>query len=164
MTLKLKLVILAISLLFSFGSAWFIQSWRYDLKLTKQELDYLDAQRIVQEKHREALITQQNISDKEHERYKKDVNDLQKLFDKAIADNSKHVVVIDGLRKQQEDLRTRIDTVSDEALRKYAVESSRALTEISDALREEQLAHQDTSRKADEYYSAWKALDSSWPK
>lgn len=163
MTFKTQLIILLVAVFSSFLASWGIQTNRYEAKLLKQEIAFRDAQKILQENHLETLKYQQGISNTETQKYKDEVLKLHEQIKEAEVLNLEHTSVIDGLRKQQDYLRTRIRTVSDEAVREYAAGASTALTEISEALRDEQLAHQETSRKADEYYSAWRALDRSWP-
>lgn len=162
--MKKYLYILLIAILVSFGSAWQIQNWRYDAKLLSQEKAYVDAQRLVQEKHRDTLNEMNKTSKEKSDWFQKELERINDAYTKLETANSELSVSIDRMRDTEIQLRTRIRTLPDETIRDYALSASTAFREVSEALRDEQLAHQETSRKADEYHSAWRALDQAWPK
>lgn len=157
------LYVLLFSVLVSFGGAWQIQDWRYDAKLLSQEKLFTDAQRVVQEKHLETLKELNTDSKKQSDWFQTELERIQDDYKKLETANTELSVSIGRLRDTEVQLRARIRTLPNETIRDYALSASTALTEITEALRGEQLAHQETSRKADEYHSAWKALDQAWP-
>lgn len=147
----------------SFGSAWQIQIWRYDAKLLNQEKLFSDAQKVVQEKHLETVKELNTDSKKQSDWFQSELGRIQDEYKKLETANTELSASIGRLRDTEVQLRARIRTLPNETIRDYALSASTALREITEALRDEQLAHQETSRKADEYHSAWRALDQAWP-
>lgn len=152
-----------VAVLCSFCSGFVINGWRYETKLSELRTEHATQTRDAYEESLRAIDAQQKVNRDNTEIYQAR---LQQLESQVVALGSSNAVArstIDGLRREASGLRARLSSVSTEAINEYAVSCSRAVAEISGALVEEQLAHQETSRRADEYYSAWELLDTSWP-
>lgn len=161
--MKKYIYLLLVAVLVSFGSAWKAQEWRYDAKLLNQEKLFYDTQKVVQEKHLETIKELNLDSKKQSDWFQSELGRIQDDYKKLETANTELSASIGRLRDTEVQLRARIRTLPNETIRDYALSASTALREITEALRDEQLAHQETSRKADEYHSAWRALDQAWP-
>ena len=148
----------------SFGSAWYVQDLRMENQLSNQATEYQKAKdKSIADL--EAKLSKQERASKDTEEVYKDV--IKRLEYENTIQNDRNIALIDSvsrLRQQERDLRSRIDTLSEQAIRGYAIAATEAVTELSEALRDEQLAHQETSRKAEQFYLGWKALNEAWPR
>lgn len=161
--LKALLILLLVAVFCSFTAGFVINGWRYQAKVDKLKTAYASQASEVSEKNLRAIEAQQKVNDDNTEIYKARLQQLESQVDSLNSSNASAGITISRLRSEANGLRARLSSVSTEAINEYAVACSRAVAEISGALVEEQLAHQETSRRADEYYSAWELLDSSWP-
>lgn len=162
MKLKTALIIALVAVFSLLGlGTWGLINY-YETKISKQEIAHknvLESQRqAAEDRFNERVKLTKEIEDV----YKNQISELESKV-LALGDlNSDLDRTLDRLRVNERDLRSRLNKLSAEAKREYAVAATEAFREISEALRDEQLAHQETSRKADEYYFAWRALDRSW--
>lgn len=134
----------------------------YETKLSKQEITYknlLEAQR----KEAEVRFNQRvKLAKETEDGYKNQIHELVSKVQSLDSLNNDLDRTIDGMRKSERDLLSRLNKLSSETNREYAIAATEAFREVSEALAREQRSHQETSRKADEYYYAWRALDQSW--
>lgn len=152
-----------VAVLCSFCSGFVINGWRYETKLSELRTEYATQARDAYEQNQRAVEAQQKVNRDNTEIYQARLQQLESQVVALDSSNTAARSTIDGLRREASGLRARLSGVSTEAVSEYAVACSRAVAEISGALVEEQLAHQETSRRADSYYSAWELLDTSWP-
>ena len=158
------LVIILITGALSFGSAWYVQSLRMENQLASQATEYQRAKDKSIEQLEAKLAKQENTSRENEVEYK---DAIRRLEYENTTQNERNIALINSvsrMRQQERDLRSRIDTLSEQAIRGYAIAATEAVTELSEALRDEQLAHQETSRKAEQIYLGWKALNEAWPR
>lgn len=163
MNLKATLIIASMVVFSLLGlGTWGLVN-HYEFKISKQEIahkDVLESQRQASEDRFNKRI---KLTRETEDAYKNQISELESKVLVLGNLNSDLDRTLDRMRNNERDLRSRLDKLSAEAKREYAVAATEAFREVSEALRDEQLAHQETSRKADEYYSAWRALDDSWP-
>lgn len=162
MNLKATLIIASLVVFSLLGLGTWGLINHYETKISKQEITHKNALESQRQAAEDRFNERVKLAKETEDEYKNQVSELESKV-LALGDlNSDLDRTLDRLRINERDLRSRLDTLSAQAKREYAVAATEAFREISEALRDEQLAHQETSRKADEYYFAWRALDRSW--
>lgn len=134
----------------------------YETKLSKQEITYknlLEAQRKEAEYR---FIQRVQLAKETEDGYKNQISELESKV-LVLGDlNSDLDRTLNRMRINEKDLRSRLNKLSAEAKREYAVAATEAFREVSEALAAEQRAHQETSAEAERYWLGWRALDNAW--
>ena len=157
------LAILGISVALSFSTAWVAQTWRYEAKLKDQELSFIKQQEIIQKVHLDTLNELNLNTSNKVSNYTNQLKEINVKYQELMRTNSSMRDDINRLRNNEKQLYSRISTLPNETIRNYALSASTAVTELSGALGEEQLAHQETFRELESCIAALNLFDKSWP-
>ena len=134
----------------------------YETKLSKQEITYKNLLEAQRKEAEDRFIQRVQLAKETEDGYKNQIHELVSKVQSLDSLNSDLDRTIDGMRKSERDLRTRLNKLSSETEREYAIAATEAFREVSEALAEEQRAHQETSAEAERYWLGWKALDNAW--
>lgn len=130
--------------------------------MTRDQLIGLPAALSQRQLAEDRLNERVKLAKETEDGYKNQVSELESKV-LALGDlNSDLDRTLDRLRINERDLRSRLDKLSAEAEREYAVAATEAFREVSEALATEQRAHQETSAEAERYWLGWRALDRAW--
>ena len=134
----------------------------YETKISKQEIAHKDAVESQRQAAEDRFNERVKLAKETEDGYKNQVSELESKV-LALGDlNSDLDRTLNRLRINERDLRSRLNKLSSEAKREYAVAATEAFREVSEALAVEQRAHQETSAEAERYWLGWRALDRAW--
>ena len=134
----------------------------YETKISKQEIAHKDALESQRQAAEDRFNERVKLAKETEDGYKNQVSELESKV-LALGDiNSDLDRTLNRLRINERDLRSRLDKLSAEAKREYAIAATEAFREVSEALAVEQRSHQETSAEAERYWLGWRALDTAW--
>ena len=162
MKLKAALIIALVAVFSLLGLGTWGLINHYETKLSKQEITYKNAIESQRQAAENRFNERVKLTKETEYGYKSKISELESKV-LVLGDlNSDLDRTLDRLRINERDLRSRLDKLSAEAEREYAVAATEAFREVSEALAVEQRAHQETSAEAERYWLGWRALDTAW--